>query len=309
MKRYQTILVGAGLDDRDATTLRHAARLAQAARAIYVAHVALTFDLPAELAQQADLVVPVDEVIEQKIQALIDEHRSLFPVSTQIHAIGRQGSLVPELIRLAAQKSADLFCLGRRPLHDLDLLSDSAMRLLRKAPCSVLMVSPGDEPHYERILVPVDFSDHAREALEVACAIAQSMPGASVIVQHTYEVPLGWHKSDQSYEEFAAIMQGHAERHWNEFLPSVNFQGVPWTVRFDLGNEVPSTVLAVADEVDASLIVMGSHGRTGPAAFLLGHVADTVCSRTRRPTLCVKKKGEVVNFLRALLQFFEFEKT
>ena len=41
MNRYQTILVNAALDDRDATTFRHAARFAQAAesKTVYVAHV------------------------------------------------------------------------------------------------------------------------------------------------------------------------------------------------------------------------------------------------------------------------------
>lgn len=310
MKRYQTILVGAALDERDVTTLRHAACFARSAesKAVYVAHVAPTFDLPAEVvAAQPELLVPVDEEIEERLRSLIENHRSLFPEGTDVHVAARQGSLVPELIQLAVQKSADLFCLGRRPPQEHDLLSDSAMRLVRKLPCSVFVVPPGVEPHYERILVPVDFSDHSREALDVACAIAQSMPNASVTVQHTYEVPLGWHKSGHSYEEFAAIMKGHAERHWNELLPSLNFRGVPWTVRFDLGDKVPKTILTVADEIDAHLVVVGSHGRTRPAGFLLGHVADTVCGRTARPVLCVKKKGEIVSFLHAILQFFEFE--
>ena len=49
MKRYQTILVGAALDDRDAATWLHAARFAMAAgsKAVYVAYVAPSFDLPA----------------------------------------------------------------------------------------------------------------------------------------------------------------------------------------------------------------------------------------------------------------------
>jgi len=310
IKRYQTMVVAAALDDRDATTMRHAARFAHAAesKAVYVAHVAPTFDMPEEVArQQPELVIPVDEEIEKKIGAMVEEHRHLFPEGIGVHAITREGSVVPELVRLAAQKSADIFCLGRRPPQDHDLLSESAMRLMQKLPCSVFVVPPEVEPQYERILVPVDFSDHSREALDVACAIAHFMPGASVTVQHTYEVPLGWHKLGHSYEEFAAIMKGHAERDWKKLMPQINFHGVPWTARFDLGEKVPKTILAVADEIDANLVVMGSHGRTRTAAFLLGHVADTVCARTARPVLCVKKKGEVVNFLHAILQCFENE--
>ena len=44
-----------------------------------------------------------------------------------------------------------------------------------------------------------------------------------------------------------------------------------------------------------------------PLGVLLGHVTDTVCDRTARSVLCVKRKGEVVNLLHALLQLLEFE--
>jgi hypothetical protein len=49
------------------------------------------------------------------------------------------------------------------------------------------------------------------------------------------------------------------------------------------------------------------NGRTGPAGVLLGHVAEMICAKSTRPLLCVKKKGEVVNFLHGLLQLFEME--
>jgi nucleotide-binding universal stress UspA family protein len=100
-------------------------------------------------------------------------------------------------------------------------------------------------------------------------------------------------------------MKSLAERQWAELVPAIDFRGVPWSVRFDLGDRVPKTILTVADEVDAQLIVMGSHGRTRPSALLLGHAADSVCSRTMRPFLCVKRKGEVVHLLHALLELFE----
>lgn len=310
MRRYQTIVVAAALDERDATTLRHASHFAQAAKskAVYLVHVAPSFDLPEVMVkEQVGQAVLIDQDIEQRLKVQVEGPPGLFPPATQVHCVVLQGSLVSELVRLAAQKSADLFCLGRRSPQEHELLSDSAMRLLRKAPCSVFVVPPGVEPRYERILVPVDFSDHSREALDVAFVIAQSMPGASVTVQHTYEVPLGWHKSGHTYEEFSAIMKGHAERHWNELFTTFNTRSVSWKMRFDLGDKVPKTILDVAEEIDANLIVMGSHGRTRPAEFLLGHVADTICARTRRPVLCVKRKGEVVNLLHAVLQLFEFE--
>ena len=306
MKRYQTILVGAALDDRDATTLRHAACFAQAARskAVYVAHVAPSFDPPAT--EKVDFL-PRDEEIESQLAKLIEENRSLFPAETKFQAVARQGPLALELIRLASQKSADLFCLSSRPALTHDPLSHTALQLMRKSPCSVFIIPPGTTPSYDRILVPIDFSDFARESLDVACAIAQAMPQASLTLQHTYDVPLGWHKSGRTYEEFAEIMKHNAQERWEHLRPQIDFHGVSWTIRYDLGENVAKTILDVAQEIDARLIVMGSHGRTQPANFLLGHVADIVCSHSDRPVICVKKKGAMVNLLHALLQFYGFE--
>lgn len=312
MRRYQTILIGAALDERDATTLRHAARFAHAAQSqyVYLAHVAPSFDVPAEvLARQPDLAVPRDEEIHRRLQAMIEEYRPLFPENTNFQAVIREGQRTVELIRLLSQKSADLFCLATQPPLKHDVLSYTALKLMRKSPCSVFLVTPGASTDYRRILAPIDFSDYSREALEVAIAIAHATPGSSLTIEHIYEVPLGWHKTGRTYEEFAAIMKENAEDRWRTFSAAIDFRGVPWTIRFDLSETVTHRILQSAEEIHADLIVMGSHGRTGPANFLLGHVADTVCSQTTRPVLCVKKKGEIVNFLHALLQFYGFEES
>jgi nucleotide-binding universal stress UspA family protein len=310
MRRYQTILVGAALDERDETTLRHAARFAHAAQArhVYVAHIAASLDLPKELQSQTlESFLPRDEQLEQKLQELMQKHRSLFPADTDFHSVVREGKDPIELIRVVSQKSADLFCLGTQPPPKHDVLSRTALKLLRKSPCSVFVVTPGASTDYQQILVPVDFSDYSREALEVAIALARSQPGSALTIVHVYEVPLGWHKTGRSYEEFAAIMRDQAEENWNRFRAQIDFHDVPWTIRYELSDDVTSKILEVADAIHASLIVMGSHGRTAPAMFLLGHVADMVCSHTTRPVLCVKRKGEIVNFLHALLQFYGFE--
>lgn len=48
-------------------------------------------------------------------------------------------------------------------------------------------------------------------------------------------------------------------------------------------------IVAVADEQDASLIVLGSHGRSGLADVLIGSVAQDVAAHSRRPVLIVHR--------------------
>jgi nucleotide-binding universal stress UspA family protein len=307
MMQLRTIIVAAALDERDATTLQHAGRIARATGAseLYLAQVAPHTEWPTELGGLHPAPVSDEGEIEAQLTQLLDAHRKLLPDGAQIQRVMRRGVVVTELARLAAQHSADLVCIGRRLQDDHDPLTESAVKLVRKAPCSVFVVPQGAPAQYRTILVPIDFSDRSADALQLGVCIAGASPGASITVQHVYSVPVGYHKTGRSYEEFAQTMRRLAEQEWASWLPRLDFRGVPWSMRFDLGDKAPKAILAAADEIHADLMVMGSHGRTRPSTVLLGHAADSVCSKTARPLLCVKQKGEVVHLLRALLEVFD----
>lgn len=48
-------------------------------------------------------------------------------------------------------------------------------------------------------------------------------------------------------------------------------------------------IVKIADEHDASLIVLGSHGRTGFAGVLIGSVAEAVSAHSRRSVLIIHR--------------------
>ena len=309
MKQIRTLVVAVSFDERDAVTLRHAARIASEAESetVYVVHVAPTFDLPEDVADRfPELVRPVDEALTERLQAMLAKRQSEFPAKTRVECVVREGRPAEVLLRLAARKSADLICVGAHA-EDADSIHVAAPTIVRKAPCSVLVVPSGFEPNYERILVPVDFSECSRSAVEQAVKLASIGSGGSLVLLHVYQVPIGYAKTGQSYEEVAEVMRDVAKREWERFSRTVEFDGVPWEIRFELNPNAPSKIATVANEIDARLVVLASHGRTMPAGFLLGHVTDTVCSRIARPVYCVKKKGEVVSLLRALKQLYDFE--
>jgi nucleotide-binding universal stress UspA family protein len=137
---------------------------------------------------------------------------------------------------------------------------------------------------FNRILVATDFSEASRDALDLARALAHES-GADLTVMHTCEVP--------AYTDFAVpvdLITPLAElgqSKLDNLLPSIRAEcpdakgvikvGVSW-----------EQILAVAAEVRADLIVMGTHGRRGIAHAIMGSVAERVVRLSAVPVLTVR---------------------
>ena len=85
-------------------------------------------------------------------------------------------------------------------------------KLARKLPCSILFVPEGANPWYKKILVPIDFSENSKDAMDVAVAFGVANAMKEISCLHIYSVPNGYYKTGKSFEEFAEIMKGNAEK-------------------------------------------------------------------------------------------------
>ncbi len=83
----------------------------------------------------------------------------------KIHKI-IEGNPLTEIIRLTREENIDLILVGRK--KEKEVWGKLPLHLTRKAPCSVLIIPEGSSTRITNILVPVDFSDDSRAALEVA---------------------------------------------------------------------------------------------------------------------------------------------
>jgi nucleotide-binding universal stress UspA family protein len=139
-----------------------------------------------------------------------------------------------------------------------------------------------------KILVPIDFSDTSLQALDGAIDLAAQLE-ASVVVMHAYEIPIVnlWPDGAilASAAEAARIasnaeiaLRGALESRskWGVKLESILREGSP-----------PEEIDAIAEEIGADLIVIGTHGRRGILRALLGSVAEKVVRTARKPVLTI----------------------
>jgi nucleotide-binding universal stress UspA family protein len=144
----------------------------------------------------------------------------------------------------------------------------------------------------EKILVPVDFSEHSASALEMAIDLAKAL-GASIRLLHCYQIqPLGISPYGIALpENFDSEVRQAAERRVDEWRGKVMLEGIE--VDVSLSSRFPSLEISeTAAEVGADLIVMGTRGLAGIKHVLLGSVAERTLRLAPCPVLTVKASRE-----------------
>ncbi len=139
-----------------------------------------------------------------------------------------------------------------------------------------------------RIICPVDFSEGSDSALEHAAGLARKL-GVELELVHIYQVPAlampdGAVLASPTY---LANLTSRAQQELEVKRAQVAGQGLQVTTTLLQGDPADS-IVEHADKRGASLIVMGTHGRTGLSRMLLGSVAERVVRCARVPVLTVR---------------------
>ena len=144
----------------------------------------------------------------------------------------------------------------------------------------------------ERILCPIDFSDHSRRAIDHAFAVARCY-GAAVTALHVFSpAPVPSFAPDTVV--FEPIVLTDVDRQavladTRAFVDAEKAPGVPVeaVVREGLA---ATEILGQANAMNADLLVIGTHGRTGVERLFLGSVTEKVLRKARCPVLTVPKR-------------------
>ena len=141
-----------------------------------------------------------------------------------------------------------------------------------------------------RILVPIDFSDHSRKALDYAIKFAQQFDSeielvnvvTPVIYAEGMVLPAAMENLDQVTEE-------HAMSELKKLAASDAVKGLTVKTRVLLGNPYDEIVTHAKKE-ETDLLLITTHGRTGLQHFLLGSTAEKILRHAPCPVLVVRDK-------------------
>jgi nucleotide-binding universal stress UspA family protein len=142
---------------------------------------------------------------------------------------------------------------------------------------------PGDSA----IVVPIDFSAESFRALDEALAMAAA-PSQVHVVHVMDELTFG--RCQALGQDALEIERLQLKQSLREWLPEDKYRQVPIDISCgDPGREIAKFAM----RVEASLIVMPSHGRGGPQPPLaIGSVAERVVRLAHCPVLILKHLSE-----------------
>lgn len=227
------------------------------------------------------------------VEALREAPKEL-AIATQPEAVrfhvssGHAAKVILERARVA---KADLIVLGAHAKHGAFDTGGTARGVLAHAPFGV-WVQPDRPRPIRRVLAPVDLSPDSMNALAIARDLAATF-GAQVTVLQAFLPPiLGAATPGAEINGPDYVVEHLLDAEREEFertIATFDWRGVPFRARFEEGEPV-AAVLAHQDEHD--LVVMGTHGRTGLSAAVLGGVAQSVLRSARIPVLALRHARE-----------------
>ncbi len=306
MYKIEKIIVCLDQSEMDETLVKFASFIAKInqSKKIYFTNVIRNLSIPKDiLLEFPDLINNMVEERKGQMKKMVNAHYGPNEGMDFSFSV-KEGQLSKKILKLANEKSADLILIGRKT--SLQGSGVASQRLARRASCSLMIVPENSKPKAKRLLVPSDFSDYSKDALEEAIEIAEKNGGkVEIICQNVYTVPSGYHFTGKTYEEFSGIMLKHAETNYRKFLRKIDTKGIKIKPLYtkDEDDDPVVDIIEKAKEIKADMIIIGVKGRTAATALFIGSLAERLIQMNDEvPLLVTRPKGKNAGIIEYILE-------
>jgi nucleotide-binding universal stress UspA family protein len=297
---FKQILCPTDLSEASVRSLTYAAAFARWYDArLTVLHVVPTFAPmtvgPGVLNGPLQMVMPMSRL------AVLDELRRTTDTaglgSAPVNLSAHEGDPAREIVDQALAMDADLVVMGTHGRSGFErlLIGSVAEKVLRKAPCPVLLVPPHASPtahpdvSFKHILCAMDFSPSALQALGFALDLARQSDGV-VTILHALE----WLAEEDPREnahfnvpEYRQYLIDDARRRVQALVAEKSSTSGSIEHHVVHGR-AHREILRMAADSGTDLIVMGAQGRGGLGLTLFGSTTQQVVRAATCPVLTVR---------------------
>ncbi len=215
------------------------------------------------------------------------------------HVDTMTGTPFIELLRRVRDNSADLLVLGSNGSSDPSKGAGVlATKCVRKAATKVLLVRADHVEPYKNVVACIDFSETSHRVIEQAIRVAQQ-DEATLHLLHVVSAP--WEGASYVPQPSAEDQRSHSDALTDRIKLALEpFENEMHALKVET-NIVENAresdgIIKFAGDTSADLVVVGTRGRTGMRAILLGTVAERIVRESPCSVLAVKPDGFKYDF-------------
>jgi universal stress protein A len=145
------------------------------------------------------------------------------------------------------------------------------------------------EVQLQKILVPIDFSDRSKKALNYALAFAKQFKASLLLINVVQVTYIGGEFGAVEYPLPTDELADSSEKRLTALARESVQNQVPYRVLIKTGH-VMAEIVNAAKEFDVDLIIVSTHGFTGFKHVLLGSTAEAVIRHAPCPVLTVRER-------------------
>lgn len=258
-------------------------------------------DIAATLAQSA-LPIPTPSIMAENAQLMLGKFAHQLR-ELGVHVVTQvlyEWNVAEAISQYAKNINANLVVMsthGRKGLSRL-FLGSVAEEVVQKAPCAVLTARIDakltEPPFIRKILVPTDFSEHAKTALQTAKRLAEVFRAELTLLHVVTESGL-----EDFYDAYWRLttkketVRNRVHRFLGRsYVEAGGAEGLTYHCAVRFGNPVTEVTQFVARQ-NIDLVVLPTHGRTGLAHVVMGSVTEKLARTAACPVLTLKSFGNL----------------
>jgi nucleotide-binding universal stress UspA family protein len=155
-----------------------------------------------------------------------------------------------------------------------------------------------------KILIPYDFSETADLSLEHAIFMAKLLK-ADIILLHIVETVSFTSAISHAFGGFEKKIESATNEKLEQLAKDIHMKsGITLNVRTEVGR-IYKKICSVAKEIDADIIIMGTHGSSGYQKFSVGTNTSRVVQESPCPVLSVQTHAKNLGFKNVIIPIDE----
>ncbi len=283
--QLKKIMVPTDFSETSEMALAHAAFLAHLLHAeLLLVHIQAFdpyyYDIPEPLIiiQDQD---KLDKYIAEKLVEMsraVEEEYGIKP--RHMTSIGHVSN---ELVQLAQNEKADLIIMGTHGAKGFEemIIGSNAHKIVDLAPCPVLTVQAhATKPGFSSFILPVDRSQHSREKVPFALALAKAYGAKIHIVGLLNENDIDEEDDDNEYGKLQIVL--------DQVQDATEKSGVAYTRHTVKGTHLAAEALKYGKSVNADLIIIMTDHESAISGLFMGPLAKQIVNHSRIPVLSIK---------------------